>query len=82
VVGGATASGYAVYPNIIEHTGIPLATLNSAVGVMFLFLGWGTLIWCPIGLQWGRRGVYIVTSLGCMVSGFDGSFSGTDNYSA
>jgi len=68
IVGGSTASGYAVYPNIIANTGIPLTTLNSAVGVMFLFLGWGTLIWCPIGLQWGRRGVYIITTLGCMVS--------------
>ncbi|EXJ94380.1 hypothetical protein A1O1_02774 [Capronia coronata CBS 617.96] len=66
MVAGGTATGYAVYPQIIENTGIPLATLNSAVSVMFLFLGWGCLFWCPIALQYGRRGTYILSMTACM----------------
>lgn len=45
MIAGGTATGYAVYPEIIETTGIQLSTLNSAIGVMFLFLGWGCLFW-------------------------------------
>lgn len=45
MIAGGTATGYAVYPEIIETTGIELGTLNSAIGVMFLFLGWGCLFW-------------------------------------
>jgi hypothetical protein len=45
MIAGGTATGYAVYPEIIETTGIGLETLNSAIGVMFLFLGWGCLFW-------------------------------------
>lgn len=45
MIAGGTATGYAVYPEIIETTGIPLATLNSAIGVMFLILGWGCCFW-------------------------------------
>ncbi|CAL5868181.1 uncharacterized protein PFLUO_LOCUS2405 [Penicillium psychrofluorescens] len=65
IIGAGSATGYSTYPYIIANTGIPLATLNSAVGVLFLMFGWGTLLWCPIGLQYGRRGVYIISCIGC-----------------
>jgi hypothetical protein len=88
MVAGGTATGYAVYPNIIAGTGIPLSTLNSAIGVMFLMLGWSTSLWyvynastfihtctqnsdnyrCPLRLQFGRRGVYVISCFGCMAS--------------
>ncbi|KAJ5613175.1 hypothetical protein N7510_006369 [Penicillium lagena] len=67
IIGAGSATGYSTYPYIIANTGIPLATLNSAVGVLFLMFGWGTLLWCPIGLQYGRRGVYIISCIGCTV---------------
>ena len=30
---------------------------------MFLFFGWACLIWQPIALTYGRRGVYLITTL-------------------
>jgi MFS family permease len=59
----ATAVQYSVLTNISEETGISVADLNTGTGLMFLFLGWGCLIWQPIALVFGRRGVYILSSL-------------------
>jgi hypothetical protein len=33
---------------------------------MFLFLGWANLIWQPIALVYGRRGVYVLSSFLCI----------------
>ncbi|KAF1808179.1 major facilitator superfamily protein [Eremomyces bilateralis CBS 781.70] len=60
-IGIATAVQYSVLTNIEDDTGITLAQLNTGTGLMFLFLGWGNLIWQPIALVYGRRGVYIIS---------------------
>jgi MFS family permease len=62
-IGIATTTQYSVISNISEETGISVADLDTGTGLMFLFLGWGCLIWQPIALVFGRRGVFILTSL-------------------
>jgi MFS family permease len=47
-----------------QDTGIPLATLNTGVGVQYLFFGWSNLIWQPLGLTFGRRPIILLGTLG------------------
>lgn len=48
------------------ETGIPLATLNSGVGVQYLFFGWSCLLWQPLGLTYGRRPMLLIGALGML----------------
>ncbi|TVY24294.1 putative MFS-type transporter protein [Lachnellula hyalina] len=52
--------------DIEKDTGIPLATLNSGVGVQYLFYGWSNLLWQPLGLSYGRRPVILVGAVGML----------------
>ncbi|KAL3473418.1 major facilitator superfamily domain-containing protein [Aspergillus californicus] len=61
--GVATSLQYSVLTDIEADTGISTATLVQGTGVMFLFFGWACLIWQPIALTYGRRGVYLITML-------------------
>ncbi|KAJ5585110.1 uncharacterized protein N7459_004910 [Penicillium hispanicum] len=61
--GIATSLQYSVLANITTDTGISTADLVQGTGVMFLFFGWACLIWQPIALTYGRRGVYLITML-------------------
>ncbi|KAL4728721.1 hypothetical protein ACLX1H_003120 [Fusarium chlamydosporum] len=61
--GIATSLQYSVLADITEDTGISTANLVQGTGVMFLFFGWACLIWQPIALTYGRRGVYLLTML-------------------
>jgi MFS family permease len=54
---------YSVLVDITRDTGISTADLVQGTGVMFLFLGWSCLFWQPIALTYGRRGVYLISSL-------------------
>lgn len=45
--------------NIVEDTGIPLADINTGVGIQYLFFGWSCLLWQPLGLNYGRRPLII-----------------------
>ncbi|KAK7211639.1 hypothetical protein V2G26_018817 [Clonostachys chloroleuca] len=54
---------YSVLADITKDTGISTAALVQGTGVMFLFLGWGCLIWQPIALTYGRRCVYLISTL-------------------
>lgn len=51
MVGIASAAIYSVLVPISLEKGIPLKTLNEGTGYMFLFFGWGCLIWQPLALQ-------------------------------
>ncbi|KAK8220308.1 major facilitator superfamily domain-containing protein [Phyllosticta capitalensis] len=64
-VGISTAVQYSVLTNISDHTGLTVAQLNLGTGLMFLFLGWANLIWQPIALVYGRRGVYVISAFLC-----------------
>lgn len=62
-IGIAATCQYSILTEIAASTTITVAELNTGTGLMFLFLGWGCLIWQPIALTYGRRGVYIVSAL-------------------
>lgn len=49
-----TAVQYSMLTNISQKKAITLAELNTGTGLIFLFLGWGCLIWQPIALVFGR----------------------------
>lgn len=61
--GMATSLQYSVLSDITEDTGISTASLVQGTGLMFLFFGWACLIWQPLALTYGRRGVYLITML-------------------
>ncbi|KAK2037950.1 MFS general substrate transporter [Colletotrichum somersetense] len=61
--GIATSLQYSVLANITADTSISTANLVQGTGVMFLFFAWACLIWQPISLTYGRRGVYLISTL-------------------
>ncbi|KAK2809218.1 hypothetical protein FQN50_004054 [Emmonsiellopsis sp. PD_5] len=65
-VGIPTTLQYSVLADITRDTGISTADLVTGTGLMFLFLGWACLIWQPIAITYGRRGVYILSLLLCV----------------
>ncbi|RYP06119.1 hypothetical protein DL764_003341 [Monosporascus ibericus] len=60
-IGIAACIQYSVLTQISEDTGIQVSELNLGTGLMFLFLGWGCLIWQPVTLVYERCGVYIAS---------------------
>jgi MFS family permease len=52
-----------------KELGIPLATLNSGVGVQYLFFGWSNVLWQPLGLHFGRRPILLLGGLGLVLIG-------------
>ena len=62
-IGFAITLPYSVLADITAETGISTAALVQGTGLMFLFLGWGCLIWQPIARTYGRRGVYVISML-------------------
>ncbi|EAS30102.3 MFS transporter [Coccidioides immitis RS] len=65
-VGIPTTLQYSVLADITRDTGITTAQLVNGTGLMFLFLGWGCLLWQPIAITYGRRGVYVLSCLFCV----------------
>ncbi|KAH8689663.1 major facilitator superfamily domain-containing protein [Talaromyces proteolyticus] len=52
------------YLLISEDTGISVADLSTGNGIMYLFMGWGTLLTQNLAQNWGRRPVLVVGMLG------------------
>lgn len=46
------------------ETGLSLSDLNAGTGYMFLFFGLGCLVFQPIALTYGRRGMLLLSLLG------------------
>lgn len=65
--GVAGTSTYSVLTDISRDTGITLAQLNLGTGFIFLLAGWFNLIFQPLALCFGRRHVYLVSLVGCVV---------------
>lgn len=61
--GIATSLQYSVLADITADTGISTGDLVQGTGVMFLFFGWSCLLWQPLALTYGRRGVYLISIL-------------------
>lgn len=51
------------YLLIEEETGISVSDLSTGNGIMYLFLGWGTMITQCVALNWGRRNVLVVSGV-------------------
>ncbi|ONH70187.1 Protein HOL1 [Cyberlindnera fabianii] len=62
-VGVPSAAIYSVLTNIAEETDITLSQLNAGTGYMFLFFGLGCLIFQPLALQYGKRPIYLISTL-------------------
>ncbi|KAJ0167050.1 putative MFS-type transporter [Colletotrichum tanaceti] len=54
---------YSVVTPIRTATGLSLSDINNGTGIMFLFYGWGCLIWQPLALQHGKRPAYLASLL-------------------
>ncbi|KXH55448.1 major facilitator superfamily transporter [Colletotrichum salicis] len=52
---------YSVVTPIRKATGLSLSDINNGTGIMFLFYGWGCLIWQPFALQYGKRSAYLAS---------------------
>ncbi|KAK2738455.1 hypothetical protein FQN57_007046 [Myotisia sp. PD_48] len=65
-IGIPTTLQYSVLADITRDTGITTGQLVNGTGLMFLFLGWGCLLWQPLAMTFGRRGVYLLSNLLCV----------------
>lgn len=54
---------YSLIVQIQKQTGITVEDLVQGNGLMFLFLGLGCLFWQPIASAYGRRCVYLISTL-------------------
>lgn len=69
--------------DIEASTGIPLAHLNTGVGLQYLFYGWSNVLWQPLGLTYGRRPMILLGAagmLGCSVCKLPSQLSADHNY--
>ncbi|KAL8717889.1 MAG: hypothetical protein Q9225_004914 [Loekoesia sp. 1 TL-2023] len=62
-IGIASAATYSVYDAIEKDTGLTLDELNRGTGYMFLLFGWGCLFWQPLAVQYGKRPIYLISTL-------------------
>ncbi|KAJ6444349.1 C2H2 transcription factor [Purpureocillium lavendulum] len=69
-IGICTAVQYSILTPLSEAQGLTISQLNMGTGITQLMQGWCCLLWQPIAMTYGRRGIYIVTivlSIGPMI---------------
>lgn len=74
-VGIASAAIYSVLVPISIATNLTVGDLNAGTGYMFLFFGWGCLVWQSLAQQYGKRPIYLLSLLATMVSSKSAVFS-------
>ena len=62
-VGIASAAIYSILEPISKSTQLTLDNLNSGTGYMFLAFGWSCLLWQPLAIQFGKRPVFLLSTL-------------------
>ena len=67
-IGIASAAIYSVLVPISDVTKLSLGDLNAGTGYMFLAFGWGCLLWQPLAQRFGKRPVYLLSTLTTVVS--------------
>ncbi|CAH0044828.1 unnamed protein product [Clonostachys solani] len=50
---------YSVVTPIRLNTSLSLTDINNGTGIMFLFYGWGCVLWQAVALQYGKRPTYL-----------------------
>ena len=55
-----------VVRELAQRLTMECSDLNAGTGYMFLFFGWGCLVWQPLALQYGKRPVYLFSILATM----------------
>ncbi|KAH8655410.1 major facilitator superfamily transporter [Xylariales sp. PMI_506] len=54
---------YSIVTPIRAETSLTLTDINNGTGIMFLFYGWGCVVWQAIALQYGKRPVFLFSIL-------------------
>jgi MFS family permease len=52
---------YSVTTPISKATELKVSDLVSGTGAMFLFYGWGCIVWQAFALQYGKRPAYLIS---------------------
>ena len=58
---------YSVTTPIAKATSLTVSDLVSGTGAMFLFYGWGCIVWQALALQYGKRPAYLISMAGSIV---------------
>ncbi|KAH8787648.1 major facilitator superfamily transporter [Hyaloscypha finlandica] len=58
---------YSVTTPIAKATHLTVSNLVSGTGAMFLFYGWGCIVWQALALQYGKRPAYLISMAGSII---------------
>jgi MFS family permease len=58
---------YSVTTPISKATHLTVSDLVSGTGAMFLFYGWGCIVWQALALQYGKRPAYLISMAGSII---------------
>lgn len=59
----AAAAISSILEPISKDTELTLGDLNAGTGYLFLAFGWGCLVWQPLAVQYGKRPVFLISTL-------------------
>ncbi|KAL3426895.1 major facilitator superfamily transporter [Phlyctema vagabunda] len=58
---------YSVTTPIAKATDLKVSDLVSGTGAMFLFYGWGCIVWQALAIQYGKRPAYLISMAGSII---------------